>query len=72
MSRSGKRGAVIGLVKTALAAAGHADSKGVGKKLDALYEDRNALVHDGVSVTPAKLTELQKIVQDTLKAKIKY
>jgi hypothetical protein len=71
-SRTGKRGAVIGLVKKALSAAGHADPKSVGKKLDALYDDRNALVHDGVSVALSKLAELKKIVQDTLKAKIRY
>lgn len=71
-SHAGKRGAVIALVKKALTAARYADPKSVGKKLDVLYEDRNALVHDGVSVSSSKLTELKKIVQDTLKAKIKY
>jgi hypothetical protein len=71
-SRAGKRGAVIGLVKKALSAAGHADPKSVGKALDALYNNRNALVHEGVSVTLSKLAELKKIVQDTLKAMIKY
>jgi hypothetical protein len=67
-----KRGAVIGLVKKALSAAGHPDPKSVGKNLDALYQDRNALVHSGVSVALSKLTELKEIVQDTLKAKITY
>ena len=70
-SRSGKRGAVITLVKKAFSAAGHADSKSVGKRLDALYEDRNALVHEGKPVSAPDLDDLRDIVRSTLKAKIK-
>jgi hypothetical protein len=68
-SRSGKRGGVIALVKKALSAAGHADPKSVGKKLNALYGDRNSLIHEGKPVSDSDLAELRKIVRSTLKAK---
>lgn len=67
-SSNGRRGAVVALVKSALAKAGHIDPKSVGKELDRLYVVRNALVHQGKAITKADLESLNGIVRTTLKA----
>ena len=57
-----KRNSVRNMVKS-LASKAHA------KKLDALYEVRNSLVHDGVAVTADRLSELKAIVGMVLQAR---
>jgi hypothetical protein len=64
----GKRGAVVRLVKEALAKGGREVSKSVGKQVDNLYQRRNDLVHEGKAVTTSEVRELQTIVRDTLLA----
>ena len=63
----GKRGAVMGLVKDALAKAGRSDWGTVRKSLDLLYAARNSLVHDAQPVISDQLASLKLIVKDTLK-----
>lgn len=65
-----KRGAVIALVKRALAKVGHPDPKSVGKALDALYVTRNALLHEAKTVKDDDLQSLKETVRSTLKALI--
>lgn len=67
-SSSGKRGAVLGFVKTALTGAGHPQPKAAVKILDNLYIARNALIHEAQPVTADQLTALKQTVRDTLKA----
>lgn len=66
----GKRGAVIALVKHALAEAGHPDPKSEGKILDALYGSRNALLHEAKALNEGDLQSLKQIARLTLKALI--
>ena len=58
-----KRNAVRNMVKSLA-------SKAYAKKLDALYEVRNSLVHDGVAVTTDRLSELKTIVGMVLQARL--
>jgi hypothetical protein len=67
-SKKGKRGAVLGIVKAALAKVAHPDPKSVVKSLDKLYEARNDLVHSAKSVTDKQLGDLREIVRTSLKA----
>jgi len=69
-SSSGKRSAVVALVKNALSKAEHPDPKSAGKCLHSLYEARNALVHEAKPVTDAQLAALKEIVRSTLKGLI--
>lgn len=57
-----KRNAAKAMVKRSV-------SKACAKRLDILYGARNALVHDGVAVTTAQLSELRAIVGQVLKAR---
>jgi hypothetical protein len=66
-TKKGKRGAVIGLVKMAIAKLSHPDPKSVGKTLDALYVTRNDFIHEAKPVTDGDLQSLKQIVRDTLR-----
>jgi hypothetical protein len=67
-SKHGKRGAVLGLIKSGLANAGHTDPKPVRKELDRLYDVRNGLIHEGKTVTAEDLATLRDIVRIVLKS----
>lgn len=60
------RGDIVRLVKNTLSGIGRTDAKTVGKRVEALYIERNALVHEGKAISSSMVNELDQIVRDTL------
>ena len=67
---TGKRNHIIRLVKAAATSTPGTDAKAVGRELDRLYEVRNALLHEGADVQVGDVTELDRIVRLTLRARL--
>jgi hypothetical protein len=64
----GKRGPVLSLVNKICVKDGRTDGKGVVKRLDGLYRERNDAIHFGQDIGPASLKALKAIVKDALRA----